>query len=299
MMSLRPGPSTGFTFFEFDAQGRQVARAEHTCKGMVFLHDFAITESHYVVLENPVDLDVGGLARMLMGTGSLIGMLKSSPRDARLIAVPRDGGEARTIDLGRGLFAVHHAGAFEQDGRLILDSALFDSFQFGREFGFRGGDLPLDPGVREPGQGQHLTRFTVDLATGSVETRRLSDWSLDFPRIHPDREGLAYRHVYACTSTPQGANDPFTALIALDLEEGTEQVWGGGEGCFVGEPVFAPRPGGVEENDGWVLAAVYDGRNEAAFLGVFDPCDVAAGPIARVHLPGLLPYGFHGTWQAA
>ncbi len=298
-MSLRPGSQTRFTFFEFDAEGRQVAGAEHACDGMVFLHDFAITPTHHVVLENPVTLSVPGLARMLVGAGSLIELLAFSDRPARLILVPRDGGPAQTVDLGRSLFAVHHAGAFEEDGRLVIDTAIFDAFAFGSEFGFQGPDRPLDPGVREPGRGQHFTRFTVELGSGAVQERRLSDWSLDFPRVHPAWDGRRHRFVHAATSTPQGANDPFTALISLDLDAGTEQIWSAGAGCFVGEPVFAPTPGSEAEDGGHILAVVYDGRRERCFLGVFEPGRVDRGPVARVHLPGLLPYGFHGSWASA
>jgi carotenoid cleavage dioxygenase len=62
----------------------------------------------------------------------------------------------------------------------------------------------------------------------------------------------------------------------------------------VGEPVFAPT--GEGEADGRVLVMIYDGLEESCRLGVFDPKDIAAGPVATVQMPRLLPYGFHGNW---
>jgi carotenoid cleavage dioxygenase-like enzyme len=74
-------------------------------------------------------------------------------------------------------------------------------------------------------------------------------------------------------------------------------VWCAGAGQFVGEPVFAPRPGARDLDDGWVVAAVYDGAAKRTQLCVFEPKALAKGPIAAVPLP-LQPYGFHGFWES-
>jgi carotenoid cleavage dioxygenase-like enzyme len=64
----------------------------------------------------------------------------------------------------------------------------------------------------------------------------------------------------------------------------------------VGEPVFAPQPGGRDLDDGWVVALVYDGEKRETKACVFDSKQLAKGPIAAVPLP-LQPYGFHGYWE--
>lgn len=50
---------TVITFFELDKDGNEVCRLEHQTPGYTFLHDFALTPTHYVIVQNPVKLDPG------------------------------------------------------------------------------------------------------------------------------------------------------------------------------------------------------------------------------------------------
>jgi carotenoid cleavage dioxygenase len=68
---------------------------------------------------------------------------------------------------------------------------------------------------------------------------------------------------------------------------------------MVGEAVFAAAPDATAENDGWLLCTVHDRATGSTDLAVIDATDVSAGPIARVHLPRRLPFGFHAAWFAA
>ena len=73
-------------------------------------------------------------------------------------------------------------------------------------------------------------------------------------------------------------------------------MWSAGPHGHVGEGVFAADPDGTAEDDGWVLVVVTDATTDASDLVVLDARDVAAGPVARVHLPQRVPFGFHGNW---
>ena len=63
-----------------------------------------------------------------------------------------------------------------------------------------------------------------------------------------------------------------------------------------GEHAFAPDPEGTAEDDGWLLTFVIDRTTERTDLAILDARDVAAGPVARVHLPRRVPIGFHANW---
>jgi len=77
----------------------------------------------------------------------------------------------------------------------------------------------------------------------------------------------------------------------------SEQVWYYGERCFVQEPIFAPRPGGTAEDDGWVLQVVNDAGAETSKLHIFEAQDIAKGPVASILFEGEhLPPGLHGMW---
>ena len=66
---------------------------------------------------------------------------------------------------------------------------------------------------------------------------------------------------------------------------------------FIGEPLFVPRPGAVDEDDGVVLSvhnSVTDGGTQ---LCINDARDLKL--VARLQSPVSLPYGFHGCWLAS
>jgi carotenoid cleavage dioxygenase len=69
-----------------------------------------------------------------------------------------------------------------------------------------------------------------------------------------------------------------------------------GPGCGVAEPTFARA--GAGEDEGYVLAYVYDAARDASDLVIIDAQEFDKGAIARVHLSQRVPYGFHGSWIA-
>ena len=64
---------------------------------------------------------------------------------------------------------------------------------------------------------------------------------------------------------------------------------------------FGGRIGGVEDDDsaedaGWAMGLVYDDTADRSDLVILDATDPGGEPVARVHLPRRVPYGFHGSW---
>jgi carotenoid cleavage dioxygenase len=59
--------------------------------------------------------------------------------------------------------------------------------------------------------------------------------------------------------------------------------------------VFVPAAGGGED-DGWLMGYVYDAATDRSDLEILDAHDFGAPPVATVHLPCRVPYGFHGSW---
>ncbi len=175
----------------------------------------------------------------------------------------------------------------------------FESFAFGHEFGFQGALKPLDPALPDMRAPQRLFRATISDHSDVAAWQQLSEYGLDFPRVHPLREGLSVPAIYASTRRDRTKSDPFDSIArvdALDVERPTD-VWTAAEHQFVGEPVFAPRPDAANADDGWVIALVYDGLAERTDVCIFEADRLASGPIASVSVP-LQPYGFHGAWDA-
>lgn len=79
--------------------------------------------------------------------------------------------------------------------------------------------------------------------------------------------------------------------------------WSPGRDSFAQEPVFVPRLGSCKgqdrnsgnaarrEDDGWLLAPVLRSATMTTDLVILDAADLAAGPVATIHLPLHIPIG--------
>jgi all-trans-8'-apo-beta-carotenal 15,15'-oxygenase len=293
-----------FVFREFDAAGTQVAEREATIAGMHFEHDFVVTPRWYVLAGNPMKASLPKFAKAMLGMGSLIEALRTDEtKPGELYLIPRGRpGPVRTVRLPQRAFVIHFANACDQsDGTCVVELCAFETFEFGGEFGFMGPGAPLDPELpdRRPSF-QRLYRATIREGADAAEWERLSEYGMDFPRVHPDCEGQSAPAIYAAARGDGHRSDPFDAVVRVDTvdRDRPTEVWRARDGQFVGEPVFAPRPGGRHLDDGWVVAMVYDGAAGKSHLCVFDADALARGPVASVPMP-LQPYGFHGFWEGA
>lgn len=80
------------------------------------------------------------------------------------------------------------------------------------------------------------------------------------------------------------------------MDSGTTTVWEETRHT-PGEPVFIPRPGGTDEDDGVVLVVVFDGDASTSYLLCLDAKNLTEVTRATVHMPVRL--GFHGVHLSA
>jgi carotenoid cleavage dioxygenase-like enzyme len=83
-----------------------------------------------------------------------------------------------------------------------------------------------------------------------------------------------------------------------DLKTGSTVVRRTGS-TKLGEAVFAPRDGSVDENDGYLLVYAYDTETLNTNLLVLHASDIAGEPAATIQLPQRVPFGLHGSWIPA
>jgi len=245
------------------------------------MHDFAITEHHLVFVQSPLLFD-------LVGAMEGRSPFRWDPdHGTRVGVVPRDGVEARWFEIDDG-YVNHFWNAWEEG-----DTITFSGSRSTGEGYTDGQDGNADA---EPGR---PTRFTVDLKRGVATSEQIDDLGGDFPRINPAYTGVRSRfHTMGAFKGRPDVIGHFDTIVQYDDLLGVRRDWWAGPGMVVGEAVFAPDPDGVAENDGWLLCTVSDRASGATDLAVIDAHDVEAGPIARVHLPGRVPFGFHSCWFA-
>ena len=92
-------------------------------------------------------------------------------------------------------------------------------------------------------------------------------------------------------STPYGER-----YIKYDLNDVSSSVVELGKGREGSEAVFVRDPAGSSEDDGWLLAYVYDKPSGKSELLILDASSMSEEPVARILLPVRVPMGFHGSW---
>ncbi len=261
--------------------GRIAHQTEIDLEVPVMIHDMAITERHALLLDLPVVFRLEALAE-----GKPPFSFEPA-RPARIGAIPRLGRaqDVRWFEVAP-CFVVHTVNAWEDGETVVLDACRMPSTDV-----LQGTEPQPDTNLGR------LFRWRFDLATGAVKEEPLDDVACDFPRIREDRTGRRARYAYAARFQSEPAAVPlFDGLLKYDLATGRAEHHAFGPGRRGGEGVFAPRPGGREEDDGWVLTFVHDARTGRDELVVVDARDFGAAPVARVRIPGRVPYGFHATW---
>lgn len=119
----------------------------------------------------------------------------------------------------------------------------------------------------------------------------------ELPRVSPRVECHKHRYGYAVeVGSSPGGGLSFGSLLKHDFERGLRERHDVGDGCAASEGVFVPV--GAGEDEGYVLAPVYDASTRRSHIRVIDATDFAGPPVARVELPSRIPFGFHGNFVA-
>jgi carotenoid cleavage dioxygenase-like enzyme len=244
--------------------------------GSPMVHDCSITENYFVLFDLPVTFDPenlveGGLPyRWNPDYGARVGLL------------PREGSASDVVWCEvEPCYVYHPMNSYEDnDGRVVIDVVRHPRM-FATDFNGPNEGVPT------------LDRWVVDPKGGPVKEARLDERGQEFPRIDERLIGKPYRYGY---TTRLGEGFEMGSLVKHDLREGTTQCHTEGEGRAFLEPVFVPASDDSAEDEGWVLAHVYDASVNRSDVVILNAQDFEAGPVATIHLPARVPFGFHGNW---
>jgi all-trans-8'-apo-beta-carotenal 15,15'-oxygenase len=256
-------------------------------KDYSMIHDMLLTREHIILVIPPLRMDI---AQMVMGRASVADALVYAEREpTRFVILRKDGTGAPVTIEAPSAFVFHHGNAFEQNGRIVMDSILYpDASTLKVLHAFdREQRPPVPPNV--------LTRLTLDPIGRAVVSRTEFTTREELPRFDARRVGSDARYLYTIS---RSVDVPFvgTGMVRHDLHAGSEIRVAAGPARVYGEPVFVPHPGQTAEDRGWVLAQGYDASRDETFLEMRD-----AGTMdfeARVWTGQHFPLGFHGNFYA-
>ncbi len=248
----------------------------------VMMHDFAITGSDVVFMDLPVLFDMQGAVRMVSDPASGAVPYRWTPAAGARIGVMPLGGPTsaiRWVDI-EPCYVYHTINAVRRGGHVVLDVCRLDS-----TFG---------PATLASASTRH--RWTIG-TSGSRLTfadEIVDVPPADLPTIDARHRGGAWRHAWLSEITSRPGEVAFSGCQHIDMVTGRLDRWVPGPTRTSGEWLFVP--GGPGEGEGWVLAFVYDAVTDRSDLVVLDAQHVARGPVAEVHLPVRVPYGFHAAF---
>lgn len=263
-----------------DATGKPIVDLEIALAKPSMMHDMAITETHSILFDLNVGYDFSMLER-----GHRMPLRWYDERRARLGVIPRHGGEVRWFDIAP-CFIQHVVNAYDEDETtIVLDAVWYPWFLRLAPNGRAFDDNPLGT----------LRRYRIDLAAGTVQEYQVADTNIELPRINEQYTGRSYRYFYA---VEQPSLVEMRGIVRFDWEGAKIERYALPPSDQNSEPVFVPRRGAIDEDEGWVLSCVYRHASATSDVIVLDATNIAAGPVATVHLPTRIPAGFHGAWLA-
>lgn len=282
---IKKGRGLTLTVYRMEKNGTLSEIGAFPQREYFMVHDVALSANHLVFVIPPVKYD---LPTLMSGKAAAADALRYAEKEpTRILILRKDGtGEPLWIEQPAAM-VFHHGNAFERDGKLIFDTILTPDDSFLRAIhSFANDKLPASTPNK-------VTRFTIDLASGKIESRTDLATDHEFPRYDSRITGKDARYLYT-TAIDSSHTLEHSAIMRHDLLQNATKTVEAGKNRIFGEPVFVPRSGKTAEDDGWILAQGYDAPRNETFLEIRD-----AGTMdfaARVWTGNYIPLGFHGNF---
>ncbi|XVQ07133.1 carotenoid oxygenase family protein [Spirillospora sp. CA-255316] len=308
----RTDPVTGETFaFGYEAKGltsRDIAYYVLDAHGGVLhevwfqapytslVHDFVVTRDYVVFPVTPTTTD---LDRLKAGGPH---WQWDPSRDTYLAVMPRHG-TADQIRWYRGpaRSAYHYFNAYNEGTTIHIDGCVSEAQQAAFLYPDTLGNVfDVTKGV------PRITRWTADYAAddgNGFEEQVLQPEFAEFPliddRAETSRHRIGFAGARVIGDEHKGDNGIglLNSLLRYDFDkqQATGQYVLPAHFTFQ-EPVLVPRSDDAPEGDGYLLALANNWTTMLNDRVILDSTDLAAGPLATLHLPLRLRSGIHGTW---
>ncbi|GHJ37152.1 carotenoid oxygenase family protein [Streptomyces sp. TS71-3] len=263
------------TYHRADASGALTVSRPIDVPAHTMMHDFHLTTNYVVFMDLPVVFDRETAMRgddlpykWHPGYGARLGVLRRNDPYGAVHWLPVE-----------PCYVFHAMNAFDEgpgSGRIVMYVSRY-------------------PVYRETSA--TMWRWEIDVDAGKVVEVQLDDTPCEFPRVDDRLAGQDSRfgHV-TVTDTPNlGTGLDRSYLVRYDLHTGDTTRHEFGAGRVPNEAAFAASDG-TPGGPGWLLSYVYDASTDKSDLVILDAQNVVAPPVATIHLPRRVPFGFHGNW---
>ncbi|KNE69264.1 hypothetical protein AMAG_13647 [Allomyces macrogynus ATCC 38327] len=305
--------------------GRVLTEITHSLTA--YLHSFSLTRRYLVLMLQPYA--IGWMGLKAFTSPSYLDSLQwyGDHMPTTFYVIDRESGAVEHTFDAAAFFFFHTCNAWDVDddegnASIVLEVCAMDTPVVVRQLNVpalnptpcpQARDTPTLLGITDL---PAIRRYTLPLPSDAVpdpDARRtatfvqVSPRGVDLPRFHSARAGTPTRFVYGIisgslemkTKSFPSSGSEASLLLGIgkfDTERKMHVLWHGKQ-QFPGEPVFVPRPGAVEEDDGVVVTVVLDGDTGKSYLLVLDAASFTE--IGRASMPTHVPFGFHGSFVGA
>jgi all-trans-8'-apo-beta-carotenal 15,15'-oxygenase len=286
-------PKPKLHFYRIDPAGKLVSNHSHYVGDYSMCHDFAITGKHAVFVLCPAFMRTP--FKFLFGINSIFESIEFDKSEKTKVVVV----DLETSDIVReyefdSFFGFHLGNAREQDGKITIDVLCVDDMDvmggLSDVFMERGDDYDF------LANGAVLTRFTLDINTGDTSREPIAGAIPgEFPVWNPTRTGMENRYTWLGTIIENGTPYGFNAYQKIDHQTGELLVHDFGEGRFTSEANFIPAGENGAEDDGYLIAIVYNHARGKSEIVIVDAKNMEQ-ELAVIPLEHHVPFGFHGNF---
>ena len=273
LLRLRPGAS----------RAEVIARLRMPKAG--YTHGFALADGHAVVWESA--LRAQALA-FRFGARSYAHNFRWEPAGgSRLHAIALDDGTVRSWHIPP-MMAFHATQAWRDGADLVLDVTIYDDGGVFDDLTLerRRADAPLRAAMRH-------VRYRLRHGQVHAEPEALPGPAIELQHVHPARVGAARARV--CWGMGNGGDGRFAVCThRIDLDSGAVATWQRADATQL-EPLFVPRPGGTDDDDGVLLVPTLAGDDATSVIGVVDARTMEG--LAELRTPQIVPFGFHAAFR--
>lgn len=286
-------PKPKLHFYTIDAQGDLISNISQYVGDYSMCHDFAITQRHAVFVLCPAFMR--SPFRFLFGLQSVFESIEFDKTEkTKIVVLELTTGKIVQEFEFDSFFGFHLGNAHERDSEVVVDVLCVDNMDvmggLADVFMERGDDFNfLENGAR-------FTRFRLHLTTG--ETARepvLGAIAGEFPAWNPQFTGADNRYTWLSSIIENGTPYGFNAYQKVDHLSGELRVHDFGAGRFASEPNFIPRDDGAAEDDGYLIAIVYNDARKKSEVVIVDAVGMQQ-ELAVIPLDHHVPFGFHGNF---
>jgi carotenoid cleavage dioxygenase len=264
----------------FDAGGKHLKMIPVQFERKGIIHDLQITDNYVIIFYAPA---FHSLEKAMKGEDPF---MWEPELGTKIIVIPRDGNGKQMVFETDPFFSWHFCNGFEKGGKLVIDYIWIRSIPFAQ--------AQASGAEKQP---RRMHRMTLDLKTKKVVDEEFSDIFCEFSRVDERKMGKEYRYGFAASSNREwGDAHGYNCSGRYDFETGEVELYEFGSEANASEPVYVPNPDSEREEDGWVMSFVHN-PGEGAFLSILSADDFKRGPVAKIHIPGRVPNGFHANWM--